>query len=44
MKSAYGDEGMCIDDTQGFDGMRIYKGYVPTLRSQRCGLKVLVMP
>ena len=31
---------ICIDDTQGFDGIRYYKDYVPTLRSQRSGLKV----
>lgn len=31
---------ICIDDTQGFDGVRYYKDYVPTLRSQRSGLKV----
>lgn len=30
----------CIDDTQGFDGARIYEDEVPTLRSQRSGLKV----
>lgn len=34
-------EVICIDDTQGFDGVRIYKNFVPTLRSQRHGLKVL---
>ncbi len=31
---------ICIDDTQGFDGVRYYKDYTPTLRSQRNGLKV----
>lgn len=31
---------ICIDDTQGFDGVRYYKDYTPTLRSQRSGLKV----
>lgn len=36
------DEGICIDDTQGFDGVRFYNGYIPTLRSQRSGLKVVV--
>ena len=30
-----------IDDTQGFDGTRIYKDIVPTLRSQRSGLKIV---
>ena len=29
-----------IDDTQGFDGTRVYDSEVPTLRSQRSGLKV----
>lgn len=33
---------ICIDDTQGFDGVRFYEGYMPTLRSQRSGLKVFV--
>ena len=32
---------ICIDDTQAFDGVRYYDNYVPTLRSQRAGLKVL---
>lgn len=31
-----------IDDTQGFDGTRYYNDEVPTLRSERSGLKVLV--
>lgn len=31
---------VCIDDTQGFDGVRFYNGYTPTLRTQRSGLKV----
>lgn len=31
---------ICIDDTQGFDGIRYYQDYFPTLRSQRSGLKV----
>ncbi|MBQ5589018.1 MAG: DNA cytosine methyltransferase [Anaerotignum sp.] len=30
----------CIDDTQGFDGIRVYQDEAPTLRSQRGGLKV----
>ena len=34
------EEVICIDDTQGFDGVRYYHNYVPTLRSQRSGLKV----
>lgn len=29
-----------IDDTQGFDGVRKYENYSPTLRAQRSGLKV----
>lgn len=32
---------MIIDDTQGFDGIRTYKDYSPTIRSQRNGLKVV---
>lgn len=32
--------GVLIDDTQGFDGVRIYKNESPCLRSQRSGLKV----
>lgn len=31
---------MVIDDTQGFDGVRTYYDQIPTLRSQRSGLKV----
>lgn len=31
---------ICIDDTQGFDGVRYYQDYFLTLRSQRSGLKV----
>lgn len=30
-----------IDDTQGFDGTRIYENITPTLRAERCGLKIL---
>ncbi|KZL88509.1 DNA (cytosine-5-)-methyltransferase [Clostridium magnum] len=33
-----------IDDTQGFDGIRIYNEYAPTLRSQRQGLKITESP
>jgi DNA (cytosine-5)-methyltransferase 1 len=29
-----------IDDTYGFDGVRIYKDFCPTLRSSRSGLKI----
>lgn len=32
---------LCIDDTQGFDGVRTYDDKVPTLRADRSGLKVL---
>ena len=31
-----------IDDTQGFDGVRTYNEYSPTLRSERSGLKTVV--
>lgn len=31
-----------LDDTQGFDGTRLYEDMTPTLRTQRCGLKVAV--
>ena len=31
---------MIIDDTQGFDGVRTYEDYSPTLRANRNGLKV----
>ena len=31
---------LCIDDTQGFDGVRFYKDQAPTLRAKRSGLKV----
>lgn len=30
-----------IDDTQGFDGTRVYEDYCPTLRSQRSGLMTI---
>lgn len=30
-----------VDDTQGFDGIRYYNTYSPTLRAQRSGLKTL---
>ncbi|ALS22145.1 DNA cytosine methyltransferase [Paenibacillus naphthalenovorans] len=32
---------LIIDDTQGFDGIRYYEDIVPSLRSQRSGLKTL---
>jgi len=31
-----------IDDTQGFDGVRTYNDYTPTLRASRSGLKVSI--
>ena len=34
------DEPKIIDDTQGFDGVREYEYYSPTLRAARSGLKV----
>src|SRR5699024_7672293 len=33
------NQGVVIDDTQGYDGIRTYKGVSPTLRSSRSGLK-----
>jgi len=30
-----------VDDTQGFDGVRLYNEYSPSLRSQRSGLKTI---
>lgn len=30
-----------IDDTQGFDGVRLYNNYSPSLRASRYGLKVV---
>lgn len=30
-----------IDDTQGFDGVRIYRDYAPSLRANRSGLKTM---
>ena len=30
-----------IDDTQGFDGVRYYENYSPTLRAGRSGLKTI---
>ena len=35
------NQGVVIDDTQGYDGVRYYKGIVPTLRSNRSGLKTI---
>ena len=37
------NQGVVIDDTQGYDGVRYYKGIAPTLRSSRSGLKTVVM-
>lgn len=36
---AMANEKIIIDDTQGFDGTRIYKDYSPSLRASRSGLK-----
>ena len=33
---------VCIDDTQGFDGIRLYDGTVPSLRASRSGQKVVI--
>src|SRR5699024_10077081 len=38
------NQGVVIDDTQGYDGVRYYKGITPTLRSSRSGLKTIVTP
>ena len=38
------NQGVVIDDTQGYDGVRTYKGISPTLRSSRSGLKTVVTP
>ncbi|MDN6630395.1 MAG: DNA cytosine methyltransferase [Staphylococcus equorum] len=38
------NQGVVIDDTQGYDGVRYYKGIAPTLRSSRSGLKTVVAP
>src|SRR5699024_2856256 len=35
------NQGVVIDDTQGDDGTRIYKGVSPTIRSSRSGLKTI---
>lgn len=40
ISSACGDAVICIDNTQGFDGIRYYHDFVPTLRSKRSELKV----
>jgi DNA (cytosine-5)-methyltransferase 1 len=39
-KETKADDVTIIDDTQGFDGVRLYENYSPALRSQRQGLKV----
>ena len=38
------NQGVVVDDTQGYDGVRYYKGIAPTLRSSRSGLKTIVAP
>lgn len=40
-KDNYVVEPFIADDTQGFDGVRCYNNYSPTLRSERSGLKIL---
>lgn len=40
-KDNYVVEPFIADDTQGFDGIRRYDNYSPTLRSERSGLKVV---
>lgn len=40
-KDNYVVESFVVDDTQGFDGIRYYNNYSPTLRSERSGLKVV---
>jgi DNA (cytosine-5)-methyltransferase 1 len=40
-KDNYLIEPFIADDTQGFDGVRYYENYSPTLRSERSGLKVM---
>lgn len=40
-KDNYVIEPFIADDTQGFDGVRYYNNYSPTLRSERSGLKVI---
>ena len=35
------NQSVVIDDTQGYDGVRYYKGIAPTLRSNRSGLKTI---
>lgn len=35
------DEKIIIDDTQGYDGIRFYNKYSPTIRAARSGLKTI---
>src|SRR5699024_3374960 len=35
------NQGVVIDDTQGYDGVRYYEGISPTIRSSRSGLKTI---
>ena len=44
LQSSEVNQGVVIDDTQGYDGVRYYKGISPTLRSSRSGLKTIVTP
>ena len=34
-------DNVCIDDTVGYDDVRVYDGHTPTLRAERNGLKVM---
>ena len=41
LQSSEVNQGVVIDDTQGYDGIRTYDGISPTLRSSRSGLKTI---
>jgi DNA (cytosine-5)-methyltransferase 1 len=41
MQGGHRQPKIILDDTQGFDGVRLYKDYSPTLRAGRSGLKVV---
>lgn len=36
-------EVLIVDDTQGFDGVRLYRNYIPSQRSKRNGLKTALV-
>src|SRR5699024_4306505 len=44
LQSSEVNQGVVMDDTQGYDGIRTYDGISPTLRSSRSGLKTIVTP